>query len=167
MDLIVNPLYCTPLETSESSVSCARVVLGNDSYHYEFVVDGGICYGCRTADLSWSLSPDKNPTDWIPICARHSVEFLSMVDPQWDIWHWGSKCNLHTVFWGADGCKWGTTSVYFGITCVCFIHSRLPVFAVEPQYQHQGLFIFVKNIIQRTYTKSSKNNVALKFEWGL
>ena len=72
----------------------------------------------------------------------HSVESPSMVDPQWNIWYWGSKWNLHTVCWSAVGCEWGTTSVYFGITCVCFIPSRLPVFAVEPQYLLQ-YFLFL------------------------
>ena len=67
----------------------------------------------------------------------HSVESPSMVDSQWNIWHWGSKWNLHTVCWDGVGCQWGTSSVYFGITYVCFIPSRLPVFAVEPQYRHQ------------------------------
>ena len=66
--------------------------------------------------------------------SHHSVESPSMVDPQWIIWYWGSKWNLHTVCWSAVGCEWGTSSVYFGITYVCFIPSRLPVFAVEPHY---------------------------------
>ena len=73
------------------------------------------------------------------------------------IWYWGSKWNFHTVCWSAVGCEWGTTSVYFGIIYVCFIPSRLPVFAVEPQYLLQYIFIFVKSIIWRTHTKSSKN----------
>ena len=68
-----------------------------------------------------------------------------MVDPQWDIWYWGSKWNLHTVCWSAVGCEWGTTSVYFGITYVCFIPSRLPVFAVEPQYLLQD-FLFLSKV---------------------
>ena len=72
---------------------------------------------------------------------HHSVESPSMVDPQWNIWYWGSKWNLHTVCWDAVGCEWGTTSVYFGVTYVCFIPSRLPVFAVEPQYRHQDFFL--------------------------
>ena len=67
-----------------------------------------------------------------------------MVDPQWDIWYWGSRWNLHTVCWSAVGCEWGTTSVYFGITYVCFIPSRLPVFAVEPQYLLQNFLILSK-----------------------
>ena len=75
----------------------------------------------------------------------HSVESPSMVDPQWDIWYWGSKWNLHTVCWSAVGCEWGTTSVYFGITYVCFIPSRLPVFAVEPQYLLQH-FLFLSKV---------------------
>ena len=87
----------------------------------------------------------------------HSVESPSMVDPLWNIWYWGSKWNLHRFCWDAVGCEWGTTSVYFGITYVCFIPSRLPVFAVEPQYRHQDFFIFVNSIIWRTHTKSSKN----------
>ena len=63
----------------------------------------------------------------------HIVESPSMVNPQWHIWYWGSKWNLDTVCWSAVGCEWCTTSVYFGITYVCFIPSRLPVFTVEPQ----------------------------------
>ena len=77
--------------------------------------------------------------------AGHSVESPSMVDPQWDIWYWGSKWNLHTDCWSAVGCEWGTTSVYFGITYVCFIPSRLPVFAVEPQYLLQD-FLFLSKV---------------------
>ena len=76
----------------------------------------------------------------------HSVESPSMVDPQWDIWYWGSKWNLHTVCWSAVGCEWGTISVYFGITYVCFIPSRLPVFAVEPQYLLQD-FLFLSKVL--------------------
>ena len=75
---------------------------------------------------------------------HHSVESPSMVDHQWNIWYWGSKWNLHTVCWSAVGCEWGTTSVYFGITYVCFIPSRLPVFAVEPQYLLQYLLFLSK-----------------------
>ena len=68
-----------------------------------------------------------------------------MVDPQWNIWYWGSKWNLHTVCWSAVGCEWGTTSVYCGITYVCFIPSRFPVFAVEPQYLLQ-YFLFLSKV---------------------
>ena len=96
---------------------------------------------------------------WLPsyvfICGRlishidslfvHSVESPSTVDPQWDIWYWGSKWNLHTVCWSAVGCEWGTTSVYFGITYVCFIPRRLPVFAVELQYLLQD-FLFLSKV---------------------
>ena len=79
------------------------------------------------------------------IWTNHSVESPSTVDPQWDIWYWGSNWNLHTVCWSAVGCEWGTTSVYFGITYVCFIPSRLPVFAVEPQYLLQD-FLFLSKV---------------------
>ena len=75
----------------------------------------------------------------------HSVESPSMVDPQWNIWYWGSKWNLHTLCWSAVGCEWGTTSVYFGITHVCFIPSRLLVFVVEPQYLLQ-YFLFLSKV---------------------
>ena len=74
-----------------------------------------------------------------------------MVDPQWDIWYWGSKWNLHTVCWSAVGCEWGTTSVYFGITYVCFIPNRLPVFAVEPQYLLQIFYFCQKYHLKNTY----------------
>ena len=72
----------------------------------------------------------------------HGVESPSMVDPQWNILYWGSKWNLYTVCWGEVGCELGTTYVYFGITYVCFIPSRRPTFAVEPQYQHRYFFYF-------------------------
>ena len=88
-------------------------------------------------------SPHKGPVTR-KMCP-HSVESPSMVDPQWDIWYWGSKWNLHTVCWSAVGCEWGTTSVYFGITKVCFIPGRLPVFAVEPQYLLQD-FLFLSKV---------------------
>ena len=84
---------------------------------------------------------DKPSTKW----ALLSVESPSMVDPQWNIWYWGSKWNLHTVCWSPVGCEWGTTSVYFGITYVCLIPSRLPVFAVEPHYLLQ-YFLFLSKV---------------------
>ena len=75
----------------------------------------------------------------------HNVESPSMVDPQYDLWYWGSKWNLLTVCWSAVGCEWGTTSVYFGITYVCSVPSRLHVFAVEPQYLLQD-FLFLSKV---------------------
>ena len=87
----------------------------------------------------------------------HSVESPSMVDPQWDIWYWGSKWNLHTVCWSAVGCEWGTTSVYFGITYVCFIPSRLPVFAVEPQCLLQD-FLFLSKVSFEGHIQNLKTN---------
>ena len=93
---------------------------------------------------------------------EHRVETPSMVDPQWNIlW------NFHTACWGAVGCEWATTSVYFGITYVCFIGSRLPVITVKPQYN----FDFLKILSKLSYEAHTKNlqkiNVGLKFEWGL
>ena len=105
--------------------------------------------------MPWLLASPGHQQPYYWLCRY--VESPSMVDPQWDIWYWGSKWNLQTVCWSAVGCEWGTTSVYFRITYVCFVPSRLPVFAVEPQYLLQDFFIFVKSIIWRTHTKSSKN----------
>ena len=94
----------------------------------------------------------------------HTVETPSMVDPQWNILYWGSKWNLHTVYWCAVGCDWGTTSVYFGIAYVCFILSGHPVFTVKPQYQHRDFFF--KSIIWRTHTTSSKKSCWFKSWMG-
>ena len=79
-----------------------------------------------------------------------------MVDPQWDIWYWGSKWNLHTVCWSAVGCEWDTTSVYFGITYVCFVPSILPVFAVEPQYLLQD-FLFLSKVSFEGHIQNLQN----------
>ena len=97
----------------------------------------------------------------IPFMASFSL-ILHTVDPQWDIWYWGSKWNLHTVCWSAVGCEWGTTSVYFGITYVCFIPSRRPVFAVEPQYLLQDFYFCQKYHLKDTYKIFKKFHVGLK-----
>ena len=88
----------------------------------------------------------------------HSVESPSMVDPQWNIWYWGSKWILHTVCWSAVGCEWGTTSVYFGITYVCLIPSRLPVFAVESQYLLQ-YFLFLSKVSFELHIQNLQKNL--------
>ena len=93
----------------------------------------------------------------ICLLSLHSVESPSMVDPQWNIWYWGSKWNLHTVCWSVVGCEWGTTSVYFGITYVCFIPSRLPVFAVEPQYLLQ-YFLFLSKVSFELHIQNLQKN---------
>ena len=99
------------------------------------------------------------------ICiGEYSVESPSMVDPQWNIWYWGSKWNLHTIRWEAVGCEWGITSVYFGITYVCFISSRLPVFAVESQYRHQDFLFWSKVLFEGHIQIFQKIHVGLKFE---
>ena len=97
----------------------------------------------------------------------HSVESPSMVDPQWNIWYWGSKWNLHTVCWSAVGCEWGTTSVYFGITYVCFIPSRLPVLLLSPSTCFNIFYFCQKYHLNYTYNIFKKFHVGLKFEWGL
>ena len=40
--------------------------------------------------------------------------------------------------------RWGSSGPYSLMTYVCFIPSRLPVFAVEPQYQHQDILFLSK-----------------------
>ena len=46
----------------------------------------------------------------------------------------------------------GTTSVYFGVTYICFIHSRLHVFPVEPQYQHIIFLLFLSKLSFEEHT---------------
>ena len=117
----------------------------------------------------WLLNTHTTVSRWILFTLHNSrsVESPSMVDPQWNIWYWGSKWNLHTVCWDVVVCEWGTTSVYFGITYVCFIPSRLSVFAVEPQYRHQDLLFLKKVSFERHIQNLQKFHVGLKFKWGL
>ena len=70
--------------------------------------------------------------------------------------YWASTFNFHTVCWGAVGCGWGTTSVYFGITYVCFIPTVRLVFAVGLQHQHRFFYFCKKNTFIMTQAKFSK-----------
>ena len=121
----------------------------------------------RRYQISNLISSSGIPFEYVSQHWCHSVESPSMVDPQWDIWYWGSKWNLHTICWSAVGCEWGPTSVYFGISYVCFVPSRLPVFAVEPQYLLQDFYFCQKYHLKDTYKIFKKFHVGLKFEWGL
>ena len=96
----------------------------------------------------------------------HGVETPSMVDPQWNILYWGSKWIFHKVCWSAIGCEWRTTSVYFGITYVCFIPSGLPVFAVESQYQHRFFSFLCKLSFERHTQNLQKNSCRFKTWMG-
>ena len=96
----------------------------------------------------------------------HGFETPNEVDPQCNILYWGSKWNLHKVCWGAVGCEWGTTSIYFGITYVCFILSRLPVFIVEPQYQHRYFFFLSKVSLEGHTQNPQKNSCCFKIWMG-
>ena len=80
-----------------------------------------------------------------PARPQMTIALKSMIDPQWNMMYWRSRCNFHTVCWGAVGFEWATTSVYFGITFVCSIPRILPVFVVGSQFQHR-FFIYVKKI---------------------
>ena len=56
-------------------------------------------------------SPQKGPV------TRKMFPFDDVI-MQWNMLYWRSRCNLHTVRWGAVGCEWVTSSVYFGFTYV-------------------------------------------------
>ena len=90
---------------------------------------------------------------------NHSVESPNMVDPQWNIWYWGSKWNLHTVCWSAVSCEWGTTSVYFGIIYVCFIPSELTVYALSRCTNFEILYF-----LSKVSFEGHKENL-LKISW--
>ena len=60
--------------------------------------------------IDWNLSQSSMVAAnmqqaWVINIGFHSVESPSMVDPQWNIWYWGSKWNLHTVCWWLK-CGW-------------------------------------------------------------
>ena len=144
-------------DNHESIVSIKTQNLPQDVFHFSEVDEDAILKLLNSPDGTKSAGHDN----------IHSVESPSTVDPQWDIWYWGSKWDLHTVCWSAVGCEWGTTSVYLGITYVCFIPSRLPVFAVEPQYLLQDFLFLSKVSFEEQIQNLQKFHVGLKFEWGL
>ena len=98
---------------------------------------------------------------------RHSVESPSMVDSQWNIWYWGSKWNLYTVCWSAVGCEWGTTSVYFGITYVCFSLVDFLSLLLSPSTYFNIFYFCQQYHLNYIYKIFKKFHVGLKFEWGL
>ena len=63
----------------------------------------------------------------------------------------------HSLLRCGIGCECGTTSVYFGITYVSFILSRLPVFTVEPQYQLRD-FSFLSKVSFEGHTQNLQNS---------
>ena len=114
-----------------------------------------------------STGPHHSDGSWpSTLTTLHSVESPSMVDTQWNILYWGSKWNLHTVCWCAVGCEWGTTSVHFGITYVWFIPSWLPVFAVEPQYQHRDFLFLLKVSFEGHIQNLQKDSCRFKIWMG-
>ena len=78
-------------------------------------------------------------------CDLTAMCIYSVETPVWEtpsgIWCTEGPWVVFTVCWGAVGCEWGATSVYFGITEICVISRILPIFAVGLQYQHHFLFI--------------------------
>ena len=77
----------------------------------------------------------------------HIVENSSVVDLQWSMLYWGSKYNFHTVCWDVVGCEWGKTSVYYGITHVCFNPGILPDFVGGPITN--SYFYWCQNIAEK------------------
>ena len=94
----------------------------------------------------------------------HSVESPSMVDPQWNVWHWGSRWNLHTVCWSAVGCEWGTTSVYFGIIMFALSLVDFLTLLLSPSIYFNIFYFCQKNNLNDTYKISKKFHVGLQFE---
>ena len=98
--------------------------------------------------------------DFTRSCGKTSVRIVNRSTESVHIYSVWYTINLHTLCWSAVGCEWGTTFVYFGITYVCFIPSRHPVFA--------GFFYFCQKYhLKDTYKIFRKFHVGLKFEWGL
>ena len=84
-----------------------------------------------------------------------------MVEPQWNMLCWRSRCIFHTVCWDAVGCEWGTASVDFGITYVCFNARIFLVFAMGPQYKHWFFYCC------QEYHSNSRNKIDKGRTWGL
>ena len=83
--------------------------------------------------------------------------------PQCNMLYWRSKCNFHTACWGAVGCEWRTTYVYFGVTYVYFILRIFPgFFAVWSQCQHRFLLFMSKNHWKDTSNFFVKNPCRFK-----
>ena len=97
----------------------------------------------------------------------HSVESSSVVDPQWNIWYWGSKWNLHTVCWSAVGCEWGTTSVYFGLLMFALSLVDFLSLLLRTSTYFSIFHLCRKYHLNYTYKIFKKFHVGLEFEWGL
>ena len=108
------------------------------------------------------------PWNWIPevgasrhCYANHSkVETPVMSDPQRNMLYWRSRCIFHTVCLGVVGCEWGTNSVYFGITCVCFTLEYFLPLPWGPSIKINCFF----NLWQK-YHKIFKKNNAYNLNW--
>ena len=79
---------------------------------------------------------------------HHGVGTPGVVDPQRIMLYWRSRYIFYIVCWGAGGCEWGTTSVYFGNSCVCFIPRMIPAFIVRPQHRHRFFYSCQKYIVK-------------------
>ena len=121
-----------------------------------------LCLNKRLSKQSWGW--------WFQTLSRslwhHSVETPSAVDPQWNILHWGSKWNLHTVCWGAIGCELGTTFVSLGFIMFASPSRDFLSLLWSPSINIDDIYFCQKYYLKHTH-KILKNRVGSKFEWGL
>ena len=131
-------------EIDKASIFVAAVVLYKLFNVRMFLV---LRYSKNFDDLSerWNSQYDRPPVEYIAL--KVQVNF---------------QHSLRRYGWYERG----TTSVYFEITYVCFILSRLPVFVVGPQYQHY-FFIFCQKHHLNDTQNLWKIRLGLKLEWGL
>ena len=82
--------------------------------------------------------------------------------------YWRSRCNFHTVSWGAVGCEWATTSVYFEITyVVCFIPYISWVCRCAPVHTSYFSYKSIISFGHRDTIKIFKNTRRFKTWMGL
>ena len=139
-----------------------------------------------------AASPSYGPLQWpttqattAPACGHwwdgslRRWSGLQRANRRWVIimpWRWNPQYGRPTMEYSVEGpsefsrqsaklqlaVSGGTTSVYFRNICLLYT-GWLPVFAVGLKHQHRSfLFIFVKIIIWRKRTKSSKNPFRFK-----
>ena len=121
-------------------------------------------HGCihRNYGLQKVIDTLSSTAIWLNRCQG----FIALKPPVWStlngLYCIGGPSEFSSVCWDAVGCEWGATSVYFGITYVWFVPCRLPVIAVESQYQYQ-IVLFLSKVSFKGHTQNFQNN-ACRFE---
>ena len=101
-----------------------------------------------------------------------SIQLLPAMSQGMDaMHHWGGPhCqdpSAFSIVFCAVGHAWGTTSVNFGSTYICFTPSTLPVFAVGPQYKHLLFYFCQKYHLKfEGQTQNLEKSVGLKTLMG-